>query len=71
MDNQVLLQNKIETEVTRNISDLLDRMNAVEYVIYKSEEPDTRFSDIYDKLIHMEAARSKDIENSKHLRDNL
>ena len=65
MDNQTLLQQKIEFEMTKQLSNLEDRMQAVEYSLYKTEVPDTRFSSIYDKLTYLEATREKDIESNK------
>lgn len=71
MDNQTLLQQKIEHEMTKQINSLEDRMQAVEYALYKTEEPDTRFTAIYDKLTHLEATRAKDIVDNKNLRENI
>jgi len=53
------------------MNDLNDRMSAAEYVIYKTETPDTRFTAIYDKLTHVEATREKDVEDNKYLRSSI
>jgi len=71
MDNQLLLQQKIEFDMVKQINDLNDRMSAAEYVIYKTETPDTRFTAIYDKLTHVETTREKDVEDNKYLRSSL
>lgn len=39
------------------LNDLQDRMEGVSYALYKSDNPDTRFEKIYQKLSHLEAAR--------------
>ena len=71
MDNQTLLQQKIEFDIMKQLSDLQDRMDAVEYAIYKTENPDNRFTHIYEKLTYLEASRVKDIEESKNQRLNI
>ena len=45
------------------LNDLTDRMEGVSYALYKSDNPDTRFEKIYQKLTHLEAARQKDIQS--------
>ena len=68
MDNQAEIQRKVEFDLKTQINELYDRMSAVEYALYKTEEPDTRFSAIYDKLTHIEMTRAKDVEANAHLR---
>ena len=46
-------------------------MQAVEYALYKTENPDTRFSAIYDKLSALEVTRAKDIEYNRNQRENI
>lgn len=46
-------------------------MEAVEYVIYKTENPDNRFAQIYDKLTYLEASRQKDLDANKTQRINI
>ena len=71
MDNQAEIQKKVEFELKTQINELYDRMSAVEYALYKTEEPDTRFTEIYDKLSHVEMTRAKDVEANAHLREQL
>ena len=42
------------------VNDLLDRMEGVCYALYKTDNPDTRFEKIYQKLMNLEASRQKD-----------
>lgn len=42
------------------LNELTDRMEGVCYALYKSDNPDTRFERIYEKLSHLEATRKKD-----------
>ena len=48
-----------------------DRMLAVEYALFKTEEPDSRFTRLYDKLAAMEVVRVKELEDNVYLRDTL
>ena len=60
LDNQVEIQSKIENQIMVKINELTDQMEGVCYALYKSDNPDTRFEKIYQKLVHLEAARQKD-----------
>lgn len=71
MDNQTLLQQKIEFEITKQLSNHEDRLNAAEYSLYKTDVPDTRFTSIYEKLTFLEASRQKDIESNKAMQLNI
>ena len=71
MENQLTLQGKIEGEVARQISNLQDRMIAVEYGLFKTDVPDTRFHKIYEKLCALEVSRAKDLEDNAYLRDSV
>ena len=46
-------------------------MQAVEYALYKTEVPDTRFQAIYDKLSALEVTRAKDLSHSQSQRENI
>ena len=71
MNNQLDMQTKIEYDIADKINQLFDRLTAAEYVIYKTEKPDDRFTDIYDRLSNVEVTRAKDVEANKHLRNDL
>ena len=71
MESQNQLQQKCEGVMARQIVNLQERLSAVEYGLFKTEDPDTRFTRLYDKLAGMEVTRVKDLEDSAYLRDNL
>ena len=57
--------------MTKHLNSLEDRMQAVEYALYKTEVPDTRFQSIYDKLSALEVTRAKDLSHSQSQRENI
>ena len=57
--------------MTNQLNNLEDRMQAVEYALYKTEVPDTRFSAIYDKLSALEVTRAKDMSHNASQRENI
>lgn len=71
MNNQIDMQTKIEYDVEDKLNQLFDRMEAAEYVIYKTEKPDDRFTDIYERLTNVEKTRAQDVEANKHLRTSM
>ena len=71
MENQLTLQTKIEGPMSNDINNLRDRMLAVEYALFKTEQPDTRFERIYDKMSAMETARIRDNHDVKYLKESL
>lgn len=46
-------------------------MLAVEYGLFKTDNPDTRFYKIYEKLCALEVSRAKDLEDNAYLRDSV
>ena len=57
--------------MVKQINDIQDRLSSVEFVVYKSDTPDNRFTKIYDKLVHVEATRDKYITDNKYMRDSI
>ena len=47
VENQTNMQLKLKNEVDRDLLDHTDRINALEFVIYSSDKPDSRFEKIY------------------------
>lgn len=60
LDNQLNLQNKIEFDLMVKLQDVTDRLEKVQYALYQTDVPDTRFNQIYDRLSWLEASRKKD-----------
>ena len=56
LDNQLQMQTKMEENVMVKLNDLIVQMKDVSYALYKSENPDTRFEKIYQKLIQLEVS---------------
>ena len=46
-------------DITVKLDDLTDRLERVQYTLYQTENPDTRFDKIYEKLSFLEANRMK------------
>ena len=44
LDNQLNLHNKIEIDLMVKIQDLTDRLEKVQYALYQTDIPDTRFN---------------------------
>ena len=65
------LQACIEYDLKVKISDLTDRLEAVQYTLYQTENPDTRFNKIYEKLSLLEAGRKKDHESATDQRREI
>lgn len=57
LDNQTSIHQKIEFDVMTSLNDLTDRLQRVEYALYKSENPETRFDNIYEQLQSLETGR--------------
>ena len=60
LDNQTSLQAKLSQDVEKQLSELSDRLDRVEYALYRSDKPDTRFDKIYRQLEALETAHTKD-----------
>ena len=54
MDAHSDLKTKVEHDTVNQIQELYDRLGRVEYALYKTEDPDTRFEAIYDSLKRIE-----------------
>lgn len=46
-------------------------MITAEYALFKTDDPDTRFHKIYDKLANMEVQHKKDIDTNCNLRETI
>ena len=51
---------EVEEEVEYRLNDLTEKVKKLQYAVYQTEDPDTRFHRIYKKLDFLEAARLKD-----------
>ena len=71
MDNQLLLQRRVEFEQEKKIENHEDRLDAIEYALYKSEKTDTRFDKIYEKLNFLSENRVKDNETNKNMKKDM
>lgn len=60
LDNQATLQAKVCNELDRNVEELFDRMEKVEFAVYRTEKADTRFEKIYAQLAELEAEHVQD-----------
>ena len=67
LDNQLSLQNKIEFDIMKRLEDHHDRLEAVEYALYKTENPDSRFEKIYASLAEYEVNRRMDKQSFEDL----
>lgn len=65
------LQGKIEYDIMVKLEDLTDRLERVQYALYQTEDPDTRFEEIYDKLKSLETSRNKDIQSNRDLKESI
>ena len=71
LDNQLSLQNKIEFDIMKRLEDHHDRLEAVEYALYKTENPDSRFEKIYASLAEYEVNRRMDKQSFEDLQRNI
>ena len=60
IDAQAITHEKLEQEVEYRLNDLTEKVKKLQYAVYQTEDPDTRFHRIYKKLDFLEAARLKD-----------
>ena len=58
-------------EVDKHLEDLEKRMKAVEYSVFKTEDPDTRFSEIYDKLSKVQSKHAEDLEETRDIKTDM
>lgn len=65
------LQGKIEYDIMVKLEDLTDRLERVQYALYQTEDPDTRFDEIYEKLKSLEISRNKDIQSNRDLKESI
>ena len=54
-----------------SLNDLTDRLQRVEYALYKSENPETRFDNIYAQLQSLETGRKQDKQDAKNQREQI
>ena len=71
LENQAALQAKIQHDIDRSISAMNDRLERVEYALYKTKKPDTRFDKIYTELSSLQAQRRQDIAACKDQAQNI
>lgn len=45
----------------KKLEDMHDRLDKVQYALYQSENPDSRFDKIYSKFCEFEANRLQDV----------
>jgi hypothetical protein len=60
IEAQAAISYRMTTQIDKKMSDLQDQVNRCEYILFKSENPDTRFEKIYEQLNSLSIVRKQD-----------
>ena len=71
LDNQLSLQTKIEKVIQVKLENAIDEIARMQYALYQTEDSDTRFDKIYQKLTWLEASRQRDVISNKDQRKEI